>query len=41
MFYFIQKLPVFPFEIKIFWSVTTDFLLKFSSPILEDRMQMS
>ena len=26
---------------KIFWPATTDFLLKFSSPILEDGVQMS
>ena len=49
IFYFLQKLPVPPlnrlmiqplFEIKIYLPATTNFLLKFSSPILKDGMQM-
>ena len=49
MFYFLKKLlvpslknqPAFPsLKSKIFWPATTDFLLKFSSPILENGMQM-
>ena len=37
-----KKLTCLPlFEIKIFWPATTDFLLTFSSLILEEGMQMS
>ena len=43
MFYFLQKLPVTPLknQIKFLWPAATDILLKVSSTILEDGMQMS